>query len=751
MKAPKYDFTPFGYLDNPAHTAHLNISGIVRSVPPMGFGFWKRGLPWTYASGVCPNFNNYLSFLRLSLVTENTRISNMAEAKKEGLSSRIHTDKLMSYNWSGNGLEFSVTYLLADEETIACDWEMKNTLECPQKFTLRLSNLYGYVEKPWWGSSGLVSRFVPEKRAWINKIWEGGDVFALASDDLPRKVGLKFYTPGDDPSRWPGDELNTIDYGTREFGDDFNNCAGAESFSDYCFTMEGRTTRTGHFYLIRERNEAYAWRRLSKIRLDYDSVKAKKIEEDDEFYSGTPLLTGAWSDAWKQGWVQDFETLRMTIRPPVGIYTTPWDAMQIFSPRCVLGETHLDMMCYAYADPETAKSVIYGCFKDAPMPNVPCSREDGSMNMIGAGGSECGTSPVWGLPFYVIRSIFFREHDLNWLRKLYPYLRSFITWWLENRTDGEGWFHCNNSWESGQDGSKRFTFDGCSEADVVDFVRTVDVEAVMAHAMESMAVFARRLGLENDIPYWQEMANERIKRTREMFAEGWFRDFDARTNKPIILKDYYDVMMLLPITVGVALPEQIDEMKTSFRYFIDNPKLMLEWPSFQFPFTEAAGRAGLNSMVSDLLISTGDRVYGRETSRDVRPLASRHRTTFPQCFRYKMPGQASEFWPMKPDPVWECGAEHYGWGATLPTMVIRNIFGIRENESDHPSITVSPTLPSCWKEGEKYGLSNFHIGPFAFDIVLEKTPEGVRTVIDFSTPEKQRVEKTLKPGETLTF
>lgn len=747
MKVPHYEFTPFGYLDNPEHTAHLHISGIVRSVPPLGFGFWKRSLPWTYASGVCPTFNNYLSFLRLSLITEKVRISNMEEAKAQSVCSLVHTKNLMSYDWSGHGLSFKVTYLLADEETIACDWEIKNDLYDPQKITLRASNLYGFIEKPWWGSSGVVSRFVPEKKAWINKIWEGGDVFTLGSDDLPMRVGLKFYGPDDDPAEWPGDELNDVSYGTR----DFDQAVGAESYSDYSFTIEGRSSRKGRFYLVRERNEAYAWRRLGKIRLDFDHIKQLKQEEDERFYSGTPILTGAWPEAWKQGWVQDFETLRMTVRPPVGIYTTPWDAMQIFSPRCVLGETHLDMMCFAYADPETAKEVIWGCFKDAPMPNVPCSREDGSMNMIGAGGSECGTSPVWGLPFYVIRSIFFREHDLNWLRKLYPYLRSFINWWLENRTDAEGWFHCNNSWESGQDGSKRFTFDGNTEADVVDFVRTVDVEAVMAHAMETMAIFAGYLGLENDIPYWKELSEERIKRTREMFYEGWFRDYDARNDRPIVLKDYYDVMMLLPITVGVALPEQIEEMRSSFKYFIENPKLMLEWPSFQFPFTEAARRAKQNVMVSDLLLATGDRVYGRETSRDVRPLASRHKTTFPNCFRYKMPGQASEFWPLKPDPVWECGAEHYGWGATLPTMVIRNVFGVRELETSYPSIEIEPTLPSSWKEGERYGIENLRIGPFTLDVSLEKAEGGVKAVVDLISPEKRHVEKILAPGEKLTF
>ena len=215
MKAPRYEFTPFGYLDNPAHTAHLHISGIVRSVPPLGFGFWKRSLPWTYASGVCPSFNNYLSFLRLSLITEKEMISNMEEAKAQKVCSRIHSKNLMSYDWEGHGLSFSVTYLLADEETIACDYEIRNDLYDAQKATLRVSNLYGFIEKPWWGSSGVVSRYNSEKKAWINKIWEGGAVFILGADDAPLRTGLKFYKEGDDPSQWVGDELNDVDYGTR--------------------------------------------------------------------------------------------------------------------------------------------------------------------------------------------------------------------------------------------------------------------------------------------------------------------------------------------------------------------------------------------------------------------------------------------------------------------------------------------------------------------------------------------------------
>ena len=84
-------------------------------------------------------------------------------------------------------------------------------------------------------------------------------------------------------------------------------------------------------------------------------------------------------------------------------------------------------------------------------------------------------------------------------------------------------------------------------------------------------------------------------------------------------------------------------------------------------------------------------------------------------------------------------------------MVIRNIFGIRELETDYPSIEVSPTVPSSWKIGENYGLSNLHIGPFAFDISLAPEDKGLKVSIDFTTPEIKHVEKTLKKDEKLTF
>ena len=72
--------------------------------------------------------------------------------------------------------------------------------------------------------------------------------------------------------------------------------------------------------------------------------------------------------------------------------------MQVHAPRVVLAEAAIDALLLGYADLDTAKAVLLGTFLDAPAPNVPCSREDGSYNMVGANGSECGTAPEWGYP-----------------------------------------------------------------------------------------------------------------------------------------------------------------------------------------------------------------------------------------------------------------------------------------------------------------------------------------------------------------
>src|SRR5215813_11625440 len=45
---PLSDYTPFGYLDNPFHSWNLHRSGVIRSSPGVGFGFFYPAGPGGY-------------------------------------------------------------------------------------------------------------------------------------------------------------------------------------------------------------------------------------------------------------------------------------------------------------------------------------------------------------------------------------------------------------------------------------------------------------------------------------------------------------------------------------------------------------------------------------------------------------------------------------------------------------------------------------------------------------------------------
>jgi hypothetical protein len=442
---------------------------------------------------------------------------------------------------------------------------------------------------------------------------------------------------------------------------------------------------------------------------------ARQFERDDRFWSGAPRLAGDWPETWKRGWVYDFETLRMTVRPPLGIFRHPWDGMQVHSPRLVLGETALDMQALGHADPDLAREVLYGTFADAPAPNVPCAREDGSVNMVSSDGSECGTAPMWGYPFHVIASLFQTTRDTQWVKALYPRLAAYIDWWLANRTDGEGWLHCNNSWESGQDGSRRFLVAEENEAAVADFVRTVDVEASMAQAMKVMSALSGVAGQIRDRGRWEELAARRISNTRSMYVDGWFRDWDARTGRPVILPEHVDVMMLAPLTCGIATPDQMRGVIPTVRAALRDRQGWLEWPPALQTFAEAAWNGGFQEDAAAEVARIADRVYARTDARHVRAVDSTDE------FSYRMPGVANEFWPVRNHVA---GGENYGWGATLPTHIIRTIMGLREYQDDRRSgFTVAPALPDRFRiAGKRLGLTGFRFLDRKFDVSYAPGP-----------------------------
>ncbi len=697
---PEADYTPFGYLDNPNHTYVFNRSGAIKSVPPLGYGFWCRRMPWPYGDGTSPN-KNYLSLMHLSINQDGVVFDTATDFTKNNvrLISKYHSKNIMSYDWIFKDLVYELKYYHPAEHVILCDVTIKNTGSVNKAITLHATNIYGYQERRSWGSDGVASLYNQSADAGISKVWADGDVFAIGS--TAKADAYKATASFEEWKSWiSGNSL-------------MNNTGAFSRYPDPVYTVRSYTvnvspgnTTTLTLALTRGKNEPATVKDHVSYLKNAKSLLAEKINEDNEFYSGMPLLSGDWPKEWKRGWIYDYETLRMTIKKPVGIYKHHWDGMQIFSPRAVLGETALDAMCLSYADIELAKDLMLGVFADGVSPNIPCSREDGSMNMIGSDGRECGTAPIWGMPFHVISSIYERDRDDKWLNEVYPYLKDYINWWIENRTDEEGWFHAANSWESGQDGSKRFLIGAHEEGAPADYVRTVDIEAAMAHAMLMMQNFAKITNRNEDVNHWSALAEKRIKSTRSMFIDGWFRDVDARNNQPIILKDYYDIMMFLPASLKIASDDQMKDLIPMFHHFRKEPGHFMEWPSFLWPFTEAAWNAGLNIFNAEEVAKVGNRMYPRLDKRTVQPMRSSE-NIMPREYNFRIPGVSTEFWPINEDNPGGC--ENYGWGATLPTLIIRNIIGFREFADGQTGFYLSPALPSnVAQQGKTFGIDNLN-------------------------------------------
>ena len=714
---PRLDYTPFGYIDNPYHSMVFNRSGVIRSVPPLGFGWWRTDFEGAYGEGV-RGYVDYDSFLRLSVAVGKDCFAEQRDFARHGttLVSKYHTGHMMSYDWTDDSVDISLRFFLPRENTLSCSVELVNAGDRPREIRINATNVYTIGGTKWWGSDGLTARSLPGKDVLVSKVWAYGDVFVLGSS---LRSASRVCTAS--AQQWENADCSS-DTASVPLAS-LRGRGPMMAMQSYHVTLPARSSRAALVCLSRGTSEEEALREFVTGRSTSFAALGSQLREDQRFWSRCPVLEGDWPVQWKRGWVYDFETIRMTVRPPLGIFKHPWDGMQIHSPRMVLGETCIDMMTMSYGDDSLAREVLLGTFEDALAPNVPCAREDGSLNMISSDGSECGTAPMWGFPFHVINTIYTSTADSDWVRRLYPHLKAYIDWWLEHRTDAEGWLHCNNSWESGQDGSKRFLVAEGNEGAVADFVRTVDVEASMAEAMRLMGRFAIPAGHPEDRAEWDRLADRRTMNVRRMFVDGWFRDVDGRTNRPIMLKNPYDVMMLAPVACGIASPEQVEAIRSAFPSFEKKMEPWLQWPPGMQTFVEAAWIAGAGGIAAEVVAETADRIYARTDSRTLRAGDEGNPSS------YRIPGIANEFWPIgniRP------GGENYGWGASLPTHIIRAIVGFRE-DTVADGFLLAPSLPdSLGNAGKNLGIRNLHYRGVDLDIMYTSLNHArIRVVVDF--------------------
>jgi hypothetical protein len=471
---------------------------------------------------------------------------------------------------------------------------------------------------------------------------------------------------------------------------------------------------------------------LDRGRAALDAAETNYIrllEADAAFYAGCPTLSGDWPAHWREGLHIDFETTRLLVQPPGGIFADVWPSWMAAWPRVVLAEGTLDMLRLAYADPAIAQRAVLSLLRDAPQPNVPCVFHGGEFNMVAADGSRCGTSPAWCLPFLNVQLLFLRTLDRQWLAQVYPYLRAYLEWWLAERVDAEGWVVYRCTWESGEDGNPRLDPSGSGDADISGNVRPVELQATVAHAASVLTFFAAQLGLADEVPRWQRIEADFRERVRKLFdaAIGRYRDWSiaaGRFQEPCPDKPYwgvdpcrYSAQSLTPLLIGEPLPEE-----EVWRHACAPWTL---WPSWTVSLVESAAAAGLYAGIGALAFETIDRVYRVTTRRDLGSLSR------------PLPGSSPEFWPED----WRTygGSDAYGWGATTANLLIRHLFGFKE--SRETAAWVAELMPAFPPEllltGHHYGIQKLNYRGLRFDLTFTVVHDRLVAELDLGDNPRQ--------------
>ncbi|HEY4383716.1 MAG TPA: trehalase family glycosidase, partial [Ktedonobacteraceae bacterium] len=469
-------------------------------------------------------------------------------------------------------------------------------------------------------------------------------------------------------------------------------------------------------------------------------AEADHRNDDEAFWSRAPQLSGDWPANWKRGLVYDLETLRMVIRPSVGIIGHYFDGMQIQAPRLVLAEAAMDALFFSYADPELAAEVILGHFESVPRPNLPCMREDGSYNMVADDGQICGTAPEWGYPLWCCDQIWRRTGDRQWLRRLYPRAAAYVRWWLEQRRDAEGWLVYACSWESGQDVSSRFGPQQTGGT-IIQHVRPVDLQASMAQCAAILAQWATQLAqweaadsaldFTGEAATWRKIADEFIVRTRQMWQDGWFRDYDSHAQE---WSSQQDTMHLSPIFCGAAGWGHIEQL----RPHLANPPAHsgwapLSWPPVLMTLAGAAAAAEMPVEAAELAYRFVDASYRSTDRRELDADGG-----LPGVTReYRQPVAAAQ--GNVSDYV-NAGIEGYGWGALSVHLLLRYMLGLCEEDAD--TITIAPALPQALRRiGASYRAEPVQWGNYALGVeCIVRDTEGFTLHLNCSKQAKKEID-----------
>jgi hypothetical protein len=664
---PSDDYTPHGYLNTPTHTRNLNPRGVLRSN--------QAGFRWHF-----PAYTGMYGGTRESYQAGFTvglpglpQLADYAQTI-----SPYHSQNLMAFELQQGTQRLTSTFLLVGEHTLTALIHEDSATGCAvQVEYTRLLAANGQ-----WGESGLVARQLGDRL--VLQGFEDGEVFLLAAS-RPWQALLVGAAPNPTTPLPDTGYLTVIGrrgstvglYATLSFA-----ASQTHPFAALWPTPTPLAEPTLLVMLARGRTLPDAEQHLEAAQREVFASLAAKLSADRHFWATAPQISGDWPDHWRRGLVYDLETVRMMIRAPSGAYREIWDAMQIHAPRTVLAEAAMDALLLSYADPTQAQALLLATFRDTALPNVPCSREDGSFNMVAADGTICGTAPSWGYPFLVADWLWQMQPTTAWLAQIYPELSVHLDWWLAERCDDTGWLFYACSWESGQDDSPRFGAQPLGGGHPIRHIRPTDLTAAIVHACGVLARFADVLNRPADAHKWQTLAIAWRKRLGQHWdaQQQRYADLDGTSGGYTTVDD---VMLLAPLALGEAGAAEV--AGSAVRLAALDPA-ELTWPVPAWTAVEAALAAQQPGRASALAFAVVDRAYRYWDARVAQPGKT-------------LPGIACEYWPLDG----RCGGEGYGWGAFTTHLLLRGIVGL---EPHVDRLVVRPNLPEAWRiTGRSYRLA----------------------------------------------
>jgi hypothetical protein len=247
------------------------------------------------------------------------------------------------------------------------------------------------------------------------------------------------------------------------------------------------------------------------------------------------------------------------------------------------------------------------------------------------------------------------------------------------------------------------------------------------------------INFATEIPYWRSITEDFTARTRQMWQNGWFRDYDSVAYE---WSTQQDAMHLAPVFCGVADREHIEQL----RLFLSQPPMHssgwapLSWPPVVMTLVGSAAYAKMPLDAAELAYRYIDASYRSTDSRELDEHGG-------------LPGVTREYRQTVTVGKWgaidyvNAGIEGYGWGALSVHLLLGYLIGLRAEGADR--ITIAPALPqSLRRVGAIYRVGPVPWGKYILNIECSvKDAKSYRMQVRCSLAAAEDVEEQVKDAK----